>query len=222
MTTRRTFLDIINTCDNFHIARSFVESTEVAHHSKSNLDAEIPQLIGFALTSSETSPIIGLLRPCVFEQIEAEIQRSKERNEEPLWHIRLQPGTSKPVVGFADWIGEGVEGAEARTKGMKEMCERWRDARVFEGVIGASKWRDELYSIYADPFGPRRDQEIGTDGKPNGNSNCAFEMERAATALFGLVTSGVHMNIYQELDGQIKLWVPKRARTKQTWVFMHL
>lgn len=99
---------------------------------------------------------------------------------------------------------------------MKEMCERWRDAGLFKGVIGVDKWRDELYPVYIDPFGPRRDQELQLEGEAN--RNYAFEMERAAAGLFGIVTYGVHMSIYQEVEGVMKIWIPKRARSKQTCV----
>lgn len=56
-----------------------------------------------------------------------------------------------------------------------------------------------------------------------GFANYAFRMERAAAALFGVVTYGVHMTIYQESGDDagrrsVKMWVPRRARTKQTCV----
>ncbi|KAF7986083.1 hypothetical protein HWV62_41489 [Athelia sp. TMB] len=215
MTTRRTFLDILNKCDNFHLAHSLLESTGVANHHCSPFDAEKPNLYAFALNSSQNSPIVGLLRPSVVEQLVLEIDRSKAKGEKPVWYIHPRRSTGKPVIGFAYWLGEDAEGERARSAAMKDMCERWRDARIFEGVIGASKWRDELYPVHIDPFGPRRDQELETEGEIN--RNYAFEMERAATSLFGVVTYGVHMTIYQEVGNQLKVWVPTRARTKQTW-----
>ena len=67
-------------------------------------------------------------------------------------------------------------------------------------------WRGELYPVY--------DEE----------GAIAFEIERAASSLFGVVTYGCHMTVYvrrKELseDGEdvIKIWVPRRARTKSTY-----
>jgi isopentenyldiphosphate isomerase len=61
-------------------------------------------------------------------------------------------------------------------------------------------WRDELYpattSFRADP---------------------ALQLERAATAYFGLRTFGVHMNGFVRKRDGIHLWVPRRARTKPTY-----
>ncbi|KAF8798829.1 hypothetical protein BYT27DRAFT_7202539 [Phlegmacium glaucopus] len=48
-------------------------------------------------------------------------------------------------------------------------------------------------------------------------------MERSASALFGVVTYGVHMSIYEEIaqengQKQLHIWVPTRALTKPTRV----
>ncbi|TKA76266.1 hypothetical protein B0A55_01844 [Friedmanniomyces simplex] len=72
-------------------------------------------------------------------------------------------------------------------------------------------WRDELYPVY----GPNRD--------------LLFSIERAASALFGIVTYGCHMTAYTrskrpkseaEVGGdeeELRIWVPRRAATKQTY-----
>ena len=77
-----------------------------------------------------------------------------------------------------------------------------------------------MYSVYADPFGVHDHPAIA--GHEVG-LNYVFEMERSACALFGLVTYGVHMSIYEEIvqdDGQssLRVWVPTRALTKPTSV----
>ena len=61
------------------------------------------------------------------------------------------------------------------------------------------KWRDELYPVY---------------GK---NKELLFNVERCASPLFGIVTYGVHLNAYTYKEGQLKIWTPRRARTKQTY-----
>jgi len=99
---------------------------------------------------------------------------------------------------------------------MKELCERWRDSGLFSDICGPKKWRAELYPVYKDPFGPHEHPEDDSD-----SSNFAFDLERSACALFGVVTYGVHMTIYQEIETKssrkLMIWVPTRAKTKQTW-----
>ena len=60
-------------------------------------------------------------------------------------------------------------------------------------------WRNELYPIY----GHKR--------------RLLFSMERSATPLFGVVTYGVHMTAYVKTEEGMKIWVPTRAETKQTY-----
>jgi hypothetical protein len=110
---------------------------------------------------------------------------------------------------------------------MRELCTRWRDTGLWSDVIGPKKWRGELYPIYHDPFGPHLLVQDGTQeleaGVPDEDSageacpNYAFSVERSACALFGFVTYGVHMSVFEEDEhGHVKMWVPRRARTKQT------
>lgn len=61
------------------------------------------------------------------------------------------------------------------------------------------KWRGELYAVYG------RGKEL------------LFNVERSASPLFGVVTYGVHLTAYARKDGQLKIWTPRRARTKQTY-----
>ncbi|KAF2009958.1 thiamine pyrophosphokinase [Aaosphaeria arxii CBS 175.79] len=62
------------------------------------------------------------------------------------------------------------------------------------------KWRDELYAVYG------RNKEL------------LFNVERSAGPLFGVVMYGVHLTAYvRTKEGEIKIWTPRRARTKQTY-----
>ena len=65
------------------------------------------------------------------------------------------------------------------------------------------KWRNELYPVFGD------------DG------SVLFEIERAASALLGVVTYGCHLTAYVRQKGEnhesIKIWVPRRARSKHTY-----
>lgn len=88
------------------------------------------------------------------------------------------------------------QAAQYRTKILAKYLQETREARVFQVLDG---WRDELYPV----FGPDR--------------QLLFSMERSASPLFGIVTYGVHMTAYIESDQGIKVWVPRRAPTKQTY-----
>jgi 8-oxo-dGTP pyrophosphatase MutT (NUDIX family) len=62
------------------------------------------------------------------------------------------------------------------------------------------KWRDELYPVYG------RKREL------------LFSVERAASPLFGVVTYGVHLTAFvRKEDGELRFWIPRRARSKQTY-----
>ncbi|KAJ5587260.1 uncharacterized protein N7459_003025 [Penicillium hispanicum] len=63
-------------------------------------------------------------------------------------------------------------------------------------------WRNEKYPV----FGP--------------GGEYLFEMERSASPLFGIVTYGAHMTGYVEDASGPKLWVPRRAKNKQTYPSM--
>lgn len=42
-------------------------------------------------------------------------------------------------------------------------------------------------------------------------------MERSASPLFGIVTYGVHMTAYVEMEQGMKIWAPRRADSKPTY-----
>ncbi|CAG8629243.1 4865_t:CDS:2 [Funneliformis caledonium] len=89
---------------------------------------------------------------------------------------------------------------ELRTEVVKQLFDKWREEKTFPALSG---WRDELYPIYGDPNNP---------------SGVAFVMERCATPLFGVLTFGVHLNGFIRTEqGELKMWIAKRAKTKPTW-----
>lgn len=62
------------------------------------------------------------------------------------------------------------------------------------------KWRGELYAVCG------RDKEL------------LFDVERAASPLFGVVTYGVHLTAYtRDAHGGLRIWTPRRAKSKQTY-----
>ncbi|KAH9474577.1 hypothetical protein JR316_0013039 [Psilocybe cubensis] len=210
-----TFLDIVDICDNVHLHRGPSGLCDVSFNS------EI--LVPLYLSESPDSPVIGLLRPTMVEQLQVENQNSYQNGTEKMWSFRLSPsehitsrnGVPGPSVSFRNWL----DTPSKRTAAMKELCERWRDTGLFSNVCGPKKWRNEMYPVYSDPFGFHDHPLVA--GHEEG-LNFAFEMERSACALFGVVTYGVHLSIYDEVlqeDGQRKLrmWVPTRALTKPTF-----
>ena len=216
MASNLSFLDVVDICDNVHLGRDESGLYDTAYNSE--------KLVPFYLSESPQSPVIGLLRSVIVEQLKLENERSKELGITETWALRLEvseyttTGHSGPSVTFRGWL----DTPSKRTAIMKELCERWRDTELFPDVCGPKKWRAEMYPVYADPFGFHDHPNHGSDERQP-QLNYAFEMERSACALFGVVTYGVHMNIYKETvqengQKQLHIWVPTRALTKQTRV----
>jgi len=103
-------------------------------------------------------------------------------------------------------FSDHLDTAEKRSLEVKRLVQRWIDSGLFSNVTGGRLTRGELYSVYKNPFGPLTKDKI------------AFEIERSAAALFGVVTYGVHMTMYYDDPNQgLRIWVPTRSHTKQTW-----
>ncbi|KAJ4490296.1 nudix hydrolase 20 [Lentinula aciculospora] len=208
---RLTFLQLIQRCDNASISRSIIDSDIPSEFDDEEL---VPLYLSPSSTSKDYQIAIGLLRPIVVERLKAENEQNKKENQKELWAFNVDKTTSKSRISFADWANR----PSIRTAAMKELCERWRDSGLFSDVCGPKKWRAELYPVYRDPFGPH---DYPKDGSDSSENNFAFDMERSACAIFGVVTYGVHMTIYQEIgtntSRELKIWVPTRARTKPTW-----
>lgn len=88
--------------------------------------------------------------------------------------------------------------AEERSKAVATTLLAMRQLGHFKVL---NKWRDELYAVYG-------------QGK-----ELLFNVERSASPLFGVVTYGIHLTAYTRSKdtGEIKIWTPRRARTKQTY-----
>lgn len=206
-----TYLQIVDLCDNVDLRR---DANDFLYDAKFR---EVEQLTPLALTDDLDSPVIGLLRPVVVQELIADNARNREQGKPELWHFRLDAsshrvqgnGRSRPCVSFQRWL----DTHNKRTAALKALCERWRDSGLFPDVCGPKKWRNEMYPIYADPFGVHDHPTAPIEGK---HLNYIFELERSACAIFGLVTYGVHMTIYEQEKQNINIWVPTRALTKPT------
>ncbi|KAJ7732778.1 NUDIX hydrolase domain-like protein [Mycena maculata] len=202
-----SYLDLVNICGNTRIGqRSPIPSA---------FDSE--QLVPLRLSPGSNSPVIGLLRPQIVELLDTENERSLANGGDPIFGgVSTVPGLRTKISFHAS-----IDTHSKRTAVMQEMCARWRDTGLFPDIIGLKKWRSEAYAVYRDPFGIH-DYPGGSDAEADENLNFAFEIERAACALFGIVTYGVHMSMYQEVEnamGQkgLKIWIPTRASTKSMW-----
>jgi len=122
---------------------------------------------------------------------------------------RLLYRTNNPVVTFnndSEAIEEHkLDTFDGRSKVIANMFNLWREQKLFHCLAG---WRDELYPIF------------GKDHKP------LLVIERAGGGLLGIRHFGVHINGYvrdTDENGKpiIKMWIAKRALTKQTFPDMY-
>ena len=81
---------------------------------------------------------------------------------------------------------------------IRDTLEKAKREAIFEVLKG---WRSELYPVHG-PYCSRRPM---------------LNMERAGSALFGINSYGVHMTVYVNTPQGLKIWVPRRARNKQTY-----
>ena len=232
MSTQESLISVLNVCDNFRPHLSY------------------EPLVPFLL-APKSRPPIGLLRLPIVAALRAD-NAWRSAHDHPLaWDIPVPADTDGttnaapplPYIAFAPALASASPAA--RTRALAETLERWRaDANkgdrdrdsdgngAFADVIGGSRWRAEWYDVYLAPGGALR-----TDGRDpltllsesaSGHSGggYVFSMERAACALFGVVTYGVHMTVYEQrgdADGEsgevpVRVWVPRRAATKPTCV----
>ena len=210
-TAPQSFLQILANCDNFRLP-----SNPTTPSASASAPGETELLVPWLLFPTPTSPAVGLLRLEIVAQLRAENATSPS----PVWQFSSLDANSdtRGWVSFA----QGIDTPAARSRVMKELCERWRDTGLWPEEVGPRKWRGELYPVYRNPFGPRDYPRIEGEGDKD-ELNYAFEMERAASGLFGIVTFGIHMTVYEEVrgaDGEVadyNVWIPRRAATKQTW-----
>lgn len=147
--------------------------------------------------SSASLPPVGLLRPEVLKALEGD-----EGYES------VQGDNGVECVTFAATVLAG--GREAMNSAIAQTAARWRKAGLFKAALDG--WRDELYAIYASP------KSAAFSSPPRGGwHNAAFACERAACAVFGFATFGVHMTAYEGEGENMKIWVPRRSPTKATW-----
>lgn len=114
----------------------------------------------------------------------------------------IAPGFADRLKGFPAVFAVSAEavdlapklrGFEARSGAVEEVLRRLNDEGLIKG------WREEAYPV-------------GTDFR----APALFRMERAAVPLFGVRAYGVHLNGFVGEGEDLRLWVARRAATKQT------
>ena len=88
-----------------------------------------------------------------------------------------------------------------RTQLMARTTHAWRTIGHFRIL---DKWRDELYPIF-------------WKNPATSTKELLCSVERSAASLFGIVQYGCHMTAYTGSGKDMKLYVPRRAGTKQTY-----
>jgi 8-oxo-dGTP pyrophosphatase MutT (NUDIX family) len=118
------------------------------------------------------------------------------------------PSVAEVLRGLAEWeldddertlILKAGEDEPTRSAILARTTAAMREIGHFNILKG---WRNELYPVY----GPAPSREL------------LFSVERAASALFGIVTYGIHMTAYtKSASGELKIWTPRRSKTKSTY-----
>lgn len=95
-------------------------------------------------------------------------------------------------------LNEDYKSYTERTKAVNQVLVDLRDKDAIRALQG---WRDENYSV-----------------RSNFTAEPLLEVERAASGCFGFLQYGVHINGFtRSINGDIKLWIGRRSKTKQTF-----
>jgi 8-oxo-dGTP pyrophosphatase MutT (NUDIX family) len=117
----------------------------------------------------------------------------------------MLPSVAEVFRGIPHWniddderiltLTEGTDAA-SRTDAVQTTFLALRTTGHFKVL---DKWRNELFPVYG------RKKEL------------LFSVERAASPLLGVVTYGIHMTAFVRAEEGLKIWVPRRAKSKQTY-----
>lgn len=236
MSRQKSLISVLNVCDNFrpHLSPEPLVPFLLTLDSRPPLGLLRPPVVAALRADNAWRSANG--HPLAWDIPSTTNSDDNTTNDAP----------SPTYIAFAPALASGSPAS--RTHALAETLDRWRANAnkgdgAFAEVIGGSRWRSEWYDVYLGPGGALR-----TDGRdpltlvevPPTSSDSAsepmsvsessgygayvFSMERSACALFGVVTHGVHMTVYEQkggdADGEIpmRVWVPRRAATKPTCV----
>ncbi|KAK0063194.1 nudix hydrolase 24 chloroplastic-like isoform X3 [Biomphalaria pfeifferi] len=139
--------------------------------------------------------MIGLIRPDFWEHLKnyTDVFQLVEVNASGHTSTLLKPGAH---------LSSSFKTHQERTIAIHGMLENLRQKNIILPLRG---WRNENYSV----------SQKFTD-EP------LLEIERSACGLFGTIQYGVHVNGFvKSLNGEIKIWLGKRSKTKQTFPSMY-
>ncbi|KAL5497787.1 hypothetical protein ACEPAH_2718 [Sanghuangporus vaninii] len=170
----------------------------------------IQNLALFCLSDSPDSVAapVGLLWPEVVQALREDNVLAENEGRHPSWAFLTSQSLGQITHVY---FSLHLTTRESRSAALAQTCIRWRDSDIFAETVAVNKWRNELYPIYKHPFYGLSEE------------NVACTIERAASSLFGIVTYGVHMTVFQRpnpsagADREWMIWVPTRAKTKPTW-----
>ena len=119
----------------------------------------------------------------------------------PEWVVAAMPWYGRWIVDYTEKRVTPAPMAWKMTSQVdviRDTLLRAKELKKFKVLEG---WRNELYPI------------LGHKSETEKN----ISVERSASPLFGINTYGVHMTVYTYTEKGMKIWVPKRAKTKQTY-----
>uniref|UniRef100_V9L4U2 Nudix hydrolase 20, chloroplastic-like protein n=1 Tax=Callorhinchus milii TaxID=7868 RepID=V9L4U2_CALMI len=114
-------------------------------------------------------------------------------------HLGRYPGVFLVDEGLSRVeLSSGLGGYSERSEALDVVLREWKEEKLFDCLEG---WRDEKYEV------------MGRSCDPP-----LMNMERAATSLFGVKRYGVHLNGFvRRSDGQMSMWIGRRALSKPTY-----
>jgi len=245
MTTQKSLISVLNVCDNFrpHLSPELLVPFLLTPKSRPPLGLLRPPVVAALRADNAWRSANG--HPLAWD-----IPTATAANPDGTINDAPSP---PPYIAFAPVLASGSPAARthalAETLERWRANANKGDgdgAGAFAEVIGGSRWRSEWYDVYLAPGGALRtdgrdpltlvDVEVPptsdfassvpeSESESSGSAYGAyvFSMERSACALFGVVTHGVHMTVYEQkgdADSEVpvRVWVPRRAATKPTCV----
>lgn len=129
----------------------------------------------------------------------------------------IKKDTSEAFVHNGKWTAVGLsrrlDTFQKRSDAINAVAAQWKHKGLFKSALDG--WRNEMYAVYSSERNPYTSWGEIAAQQPNVR---AFELERAACALFGLATFGVHGTAYTtDPEGKSRIWTPRRAKNKATW-----
>lgn len=155
----------------------------------------------FPYYESETQQYTDLVSSCFKLHLEGGEYGSGPHGYIPEWVVEAMPWDDCWKIDYTAKTVTPASSAckmNSQNKIIKATLSRARASKQFKVLDG---WRNELYPILGHRSTIEKD----------------ISVERAASALFGINTYGVHMTVYTYVDAGMKIWVPRRAANKQTY-----